>query len=252
MLYAVARMPVTAANAPTIANLMAELKDRASEKTRAIYIRHGAPAERTLGVSVADMKGIAKTIRKQQALACELYATRIFDAMYLAGMVADGALLSRAELDAWAEATAGMPMIFEHTVPWLAVESAHPPAIAQKWIRSRKEHIAAAGWCTWSGIVATVPDDQLNLAEIGELLQGIPAKIHTAPNRVRYTMNNFVISVGTYVAPLLSQAVEAAWQIGAVSVDVGDTACEIPIASERIAKTHAGGRAGVKRKTIRC
>ena len=237
---------------PTLSTVMADLKSKASEKTRATYIRHGAPADRTLGVSVADMKLIAKTLKKQQALACEIYDTGTFDAMYLAGMVADGALLTRKQLQAWDDAAADMPMISEYTVPWVALESSDPRAVAMEWIKSKKERVAAAGWCTYSGILATTPDDKLDLVEIETLLKSIPAKIGAAPNRVRYTMNNFIISVGTYVMPLLKQANAIAKQVGNVSVDVGDTACEVPLATERIAKTHASGRAGAKRKTIRC
>lgn len=39
---------------------------------------------------MADLKAIAKTINGQQTLACELYETGNLDAMYLAGLVADG------------------------------------------------------------------------------------------------------------------------------------------------------------------
>jgi 3-methyladenine DNA glycosylase AlkD len=230
---------------------MAELKSKAAEKTRAIYIRHGAPPDRTLGVSVADMKAIAKTIRKQQALACELYATNIFDAMYLAGIVADGRQLTPAELQAWADAAAGMPMIFEHTVPWVALESPDPAAIASKWIASSKENIAAAGWRTWSGIVTTIPEAALDLSAINALLKSIPNRIASAPNRVRASMNTFIITVGIYVDPLHEQAVAIAEQLGQVQVDVGDTACEIPLATAYIARTRAAGRTA-KRKTIRC
>jgi DNA alkylation repair enzyme len=123
---------------PTLASVMADLKSKASEKTRAIYIRHGAPPDRTLGVSVADMKLIVKTIKKQQALACELYATGIFDAMYLAGLVADGSQLTPKQLHAWAAEAAGMPMIFEYTVPWVALDRANPAAIALEWIAFKK------------------------------------------------------------------------------------------------------------------
>ena len=111
---------------PTLATVMTELKSKASEKTRATYMRHGTEAERTLGVSMADLKLIAKSIKKQQALACELYATGIFEAMYLAGMVADGAQLSKKQLQGWAAAAAHMPMVAEYTVPWVALESADP------------------------------------------------------------------------------------------------------------------------------
>ena len=236
---------------PDLSSVIADLKSRASEQTRATYIRHGNPPDHTLGVSSANMKLIAKTIRKQQALACELYETGIFDAMYLAGLVADGAQLTSEQLHAWANAAACMPMVYEHTIPWLAVENKHAHALAMKWIQSKKEHIASSGWRTYSGIVVTTPDSQLDLPEIEALLQQIPSRIQTAPNRVRATMNSFVIAVGSYVAPLLKQATATAKQLGAVAVDVGDTACEIPIATERIAKAQANAPVA-KRKTIRC
>lgn len=236
----------------TVASVLAELKSKAAENIRAIYLRHGAPPDQTLGVKTADMKAVAKSIRKQQALACELYETGVFEAMYLAGLVADGSSLTSAQLEKWAEGSSGRPMIFECTVPWVTVENAHGQELARKWITSDQEHVAAAGWCTWSGIVTVTPDEKLDIREIERLLEGIPKKIGKAPNRVRSTMNGFVIAVGTYVAPLLKKALAVADTIGDVDVDVGDTACEIPNARERIEKNQASGRAGVKRKTIRC
>ena len=237
---------------PTLTTVMADLKSKASEKFRATYIRHGAPPERTLGVSTADLKLIAKTIRKQQALACELYDTGIFEAMYLAGIVADGAQLTKKQLQGWADAAVSMSMVSEYTVPWVAAESADRRALAMEWIKSKKEHVAAAGWCTYSGIVATSPDSELDLPEIEALLKSIPGRIEAAPNRARYTMNGFVIAVGTYVAPLLKQAAAIAKQIGEVSVNVGDTACKVPMATEYIAKIQTAGRPAAKRKTMRC
>ena len=55
------------------------------------------------GVSVADLKVIAKKLKGQQALACELFATGNVDAMYLAGMIADGSRMNRKQLNEWAE-----------------------------------------------------------------------------------------------------------------------------------------------------
>ena len=65
-------------------------------------------------------------------------------------------------------------------------------------------------------------------------------------------MNGFVIAVGTYVAPFHAAAKAAAKKLGDVSVDVGDTACEVPMAEAYIGKVEGLGRVGVKRKTIRC
>jgi hypothetical protein len=65
-------------------------------------------------------------------------------------------------------------------------------------------------------------------------------------------MNGFLIHVGTYVQPLVKQAKAAARQTGVVYVDMGETACEVPSAAERIEKAEAEGRTGQKKKTIRC
>jgi 3-methyladenine DNA glycosylase AlkD len=204
------------------------------------------------GVSNADLKLIAKTIKREQALAMELYATGNVDAMYLAGLVADGAQMTRKQLQVWAEGANGMPMIAEHTVPWVTVENKDAVHLATHWIASKREQIACSGWCTWSGIVATRPDSELDLAAIETLLRRVPVEIGGARNRVKSAMNSFVISVGIYVRPLRAEALDAAAKMGTVAVEVGDTACKVPIAAEYIAKAEAAGKVGKKLKTIRC
>ena len=236
----------------TVASIMVQLKKKGSEKTRKTYARHGMATERVYGVSMADLKVIAKTIKGQQALACQLYETGNLDAMYLAGMVADGSRMSTKQLDEWAEGAANLRMISEYTVPWVAVESQHARELAMQWIDSKKEHVASSGWCTYSGLLATKEDAALDLKEIEKLLGTVVKRIKNAQNRERYTMNGFVITVGTYVKPLLKQAKAAAEQIGEVSVDVGDTACNIPLATAYIQKAETTGRVGKKKKTIRC
>lgn len=236
----------------TLAAVLTQLKSKGSEKTRATYIRHGSPADAVLGVSVADLKLIAKPLKREQELAYALYDTGLMEAMYLAGMVANGAGMTRERLQAWAEGSKAISMISDYTVPWVAVEHAEGRALALAWIASKREHVAAAGWCTYSGLVTLKRDEELDLKEIQGLLKTIAASIHQAPNHVRSAMNRFVIAVGAYVAPLADAAKATAAQMGEVTVDVGDTACKVPDALESIAKVEARGSAGVKRKTIRC
>jgi 3-methyladenine DNA glycosylase AlkD len=228
------------------------LKSKGTEQFRKIYSRHGMDPKRVLGVSTADLKLVAKTIKGRQNLACDLYQTGIMDAMYLAGMVADGAKLTTDQLNDWLDRAEGLQMISEYTIPWLTVENTHARALALQWMKSKKEHAAAAGWCTYGGLLALKPDTELDLAEVEGLLNTVVKHIHKAPNRVRQTMNLYAISVGSYVKPLLGKAKAAARQIGVVTVDMGETACKVPDALASIEKAEVAGRIGKKRKTIRC
>ncbi|MGH9866296.1 MAG: DNA alkylation repair protein, partial [Candidatus Acidiferrales bacterium] len=139
---------------PTLTSIMAELKKRGKESTRKIYARHGMVTNNMFGVSVADLKFLAKTIKGQQVLACELFDTGNLDAMYLAGMVADGSRMTTKQLNAWAEATANLQMIAEYTIPWVTVDHPNGRELALQWMKSKKEHVAASGWCTYSGLLS--------------------------------------------------------------------------------------------------
>jgi len=234
----------------TINQVMSALKKKGNPQRRELYKRHGAN-DRLFGVSVADMKVIAKKIKGEQDLAAELYGTGNYDAMYLAGMVADGKQMTKKQLQSWAGA-ADWQLISEYTVPWVASESTHARDLALKWLDSKKAHVAACGWSTYAGIVATTADEDLHLKEIKLLLKRVEQEIDDAPNRVRYTMNGFVIAVGAYVKPLMKQAKVTAKKLGEVSVDMHGTSCKVPVALDAIAKIDGMGRVGKKRKTIRC
>jgi 3-methyladenine DNA glycosylase AlkD len=234
----------------TLQQVMTELKKQADEQTRKTYLRHGAP-DSILGVKVGDLKVIAKTIKGHQKLTLELYDSGNPDAQYLAGMVADGAQMTKQQLDKWAK-DASWHMISEYTIPGVACESKHARELAMKWIESKKVSLATSGWSTYAGIVAIQPDDILDLTEIRQLIKQIVETIDSVDDRVRYVMNSFVISVGSYVKPLLKEAKAAAKKLGTVSVDMGDTACKVPVATDYIAKVEGMGRIGKKRKTMKC
>ncbi len=235
----------------TVAQVMTELKKKGNAARIKTFVKHGAPAEDMFGVSVADMQVIAKKIKGEQELAYGLYETGNSDAMYLAGMVADGSQMTKKRLDTWAK-NASWSMISEYTVPRVVTESKHARDLAIKWIKSKKEAVASCGWSTYAGYVTVTPDDELDMAEVKGLLDQIEQEIGTAPNRVRYTMNGFVIAVGSYVLPLMKQAKATAKKLGKVHVEMGGTSCKVPLAIEYIEKMEKSGRAGKKRKTIKC
>ena len=180
-----------------------------------------------------------------------LYNTGNYDAMYLAGLIADESKMNKKDIEQWAERSTS-DGISEYTVAWVAAESNFGWELGMKWIDSPKEKIASAGWNTLSGVIAMKPDNELDIPTIKKLLQRIIKEIHSAPNRVRYTMNGFVIGVGNYIQELTKEAVDTAKKIGDVYVDMGGTACKVPAAADYINKLEAKGYIGKKKKTVKC
>jgi 3-methyladenine DNA glycosylase AlkD len=234
----------------TAEEIIKEIKPLGKEGYKKVLLNHGIK-EPIFGVKIEDLKKIQKRIKKDYQLALDLYDTGIYDAMYLAGLIADDLKMTKKDLQHWVENGNGS-MTCEYTVPWVAAEGLHGHEMALKWIESKKETIAAAGWATLSMLVALKDDSELDLAELKKLLERVQKSIHQQPNRVRYTMNGFVISVGAYVKSLTKAALDTAAKVGTVSVDVGNTACKVPNVAEYIKKIEKRGGIGKKRKTVKC
>ncbi|CAM3417386.1 DNA alkylation repair protein [Paenibacillus lupini] len=234
----------------TFDEIMKALEAMGSEQTKSTYLRHGAQ-EPFFGVKIGDMKKLVKEVKKDQELVYKLYDSGNNDAMYLAGLTVDPKSITKATLEHWVQ-QAYWYSPAEYTVANVTAESSFARELAMEWIQSPEELIAVAGWSTYANYVTIAPDEQLDLTEIRMLLEQVRKTVHEERNRVRYTMNTFVICVASYVLPLTEEAKAVADAIGAVKVDVGNTACKVPLASEYIAKVEARGTVGKKKKTCIC
>lgn len=230
--------------------VIVELRSYGNEDTKKTFIRHGA-REPFFGVKVQDLKKIVKKIKKDHDLSLELFSTGNSDAMYLAGLIADESKISKNELNDWVKG-AYWYMISEYTVAWVASESKYGWELALEWIDSSQENIASSGWSTLSNMAMLYPDNELDIQKYSELLDRIENEIHKSQNRVRYTMNGFVIAVGVSVAELSEKAKKIAAKIGKVDVNMGKTACKVPLASDYIQKVAVSHQIGKKRKSARC
>src|SRR5690606_6210853 len=234
----------------TFEEIMQRLEELGSEQTKKIYQNHGV-REPYFGVKIGDLKKLVKFVKKDQELAQKLYNSGNHDAMYLAGLSINPKLISKDTLQDWAK-KAYWYMAAEYTVAQVAAESNYALELAREWMKSEEEMIAVCGWSTYSNYLSITPDEKLDLVEISELLNQVKHTIHDERNRVRYVMNSFVLSVGTYVTELNDEAKQVAEHIGKVHVDVGNTACKVPLASDYIKKVEAKNRVGMKRKTCIC
>jgi 3-methyladenine DNA glycosylase AlkD len=234
----------------TTQEALRQLKALGKEGTARLLMNHGAK-EPCWGVKIEDMKKLLKPLKGRQDMALELFASGVFDAMYMAGLLADGSKMTRDQLDAWAQLNYGSS-ISSYTVPWVASESSYGFELALEWIDSRQEFVAVSGWSTLGFIVAVTPDEKLNIDKLQKLLHRVFTQLHNGPNRVRYAMNSFVIAVGSYVLPLTKAAIDTARKLGPINVDMNGTACKVPTADLYITKVADRGTLGKKRKTVKC
>jgi hypothetical protein len=235
----------------TAKEILEELKPLGRESYKKLLFNNYGVKEPCFGVAIGELKKFQKRIKKDYQLALELYDTGNYDAMYLAGLIADDARMSKQDLQRWVEkAYAGS--LPGATVPWVAAGSPHGREMALKWIESSKGLVASAGWTTLSSLVSIKEDAELDLPELQRLLQRVQGAIHQAPDVVRYSMNAFVIAVGCYVKPLTELALQIGEKIGPVTADLGDNSCQIPFSPDYIRKVQKRGSIGKKRKSAKC
>src|SRR5262245_18760334 len=116
----------------TAAEIVAELKPLGKESYKRTLMNHGIK-EPFFGVSIEEMKKIVKREKMNYHLALDLYDTGIYDAMYLAGLMADDKKMTKKDLKGWLN-KASCPMLAEYTVPWVASGSNHGWELGLEWI----------------------------------------------------------------------------------------------------------------------
>ena len=235
----------------TAQKILAELKPLGSESYKRLLFKNYGVREPCFGVKIGDMKKIQKRIKMDYQLALDLYDTGNYDAMYLAGLIADDARMTKKDLQRWVDkAYAGS--LPGATVPWVAAGSPHGYAMALKWIESPKPLVASAGWATLSSLVTVKEDAELHLPGLKQLLSRVQKTIHSAPDAVRYSMNWFIIAIGSSVKALSELALEIGEKIGPLACDLGNNNCEVFYAPDYIRKVQKRGEIGRKRKSAKC
>lgn len=234
----------------TIDDVMRYLEEHGNPEGKHVLMKHGA-REPFFNTRIGDMKPLVRKIRKNHELSLALYDTGNSDAMYLAGLIADETRISEEDLEKWV-AAAYWSMLSECAVAWVAAESPHGPTLARRWIDSDREQTACAGWATWGSMLSIRPDDEFDTEELDALMSRVERDIHTERNRVRYTMNQFVIALGAFVPEYTEAAKALGRRIGTVHVDMGGTACAVPAITDYLSKIESRGRIGKKKKQARC
>jgi 3-methyladenine DNA glycosylase AlkD len=87
--------------AARVASLLADLESKGSERDRDGMARYGIKVDDAFGVSVWELRRVAKSLGRDHELALALWATGNHEARLLATMVDDPALVDEAQMEAW-------------------------------------------------------------------------------------------------------------------------------------------------------
>lgn len=211
---------------------MTLLKEKADSSTRKVYLNGGAK-EPVLGVKMGELRKIAQSIKTDSNLAESLYASGIHDAMLLGGIICDPKKMTRDLLDLWIS-QASCTMIAERCVAPLAVVRDDAWDIADAWTKQPEEMIACAGYSIYGMLFSHIPDQDLDLQKIKDILNDIESRIKIEKPYLQYAMNNCLIMAGMYVQPLTEFCKQMATRIGYIKPTRKVNNCNIQSALDYI------------------
>lgn len=135
----------------TLESILAQLHALANPVNVAGMARFGINPQGTLGISIPNLRRIARAHRNDHTLALQLWETGIHEARILAAFVDDPAQVTAEQMDAWAVGFDSWDVcdqvcisLFDRTM--LAVEKVHA------WVKRPEEFVKRAGFTLIAGL----------------------------------------------------------------------------------------------------
>jgi len=128
-----------------VTTVLAELRGLANAANVAGMARFGITGKKILGISVGQLRAVAKRIGRDHELALALWASRIFEARLLAALIAEPKRLTRRQVNLWAkdfECWADCDGVCIH----LFRKTPFAHELAETWTRRRAEFVKRAGF----------------------------------------------------------------------------------------------------------
>jgi 3-methyladenine DNA glycosylase AlkD len=195
------------------AQILAALRVQANAANVAGMARYGISTQGTLGVPVVVIRGIAKGIGRNHALALELWDSGIHEARILATIIDEPARVTRRQMDRWARDFDSWD-VCDHACHNLFRYTPHAWEVAVKWAGARREFVRRAGFSLMAGLAVkakNAPDERFIA-----LLPLIAAAAGDERNMVKKAVNWALRAIGKKNAALRERAIDAAEKIAAI------------------------------------
>jgi 3-methyladenine DNA glycosylase AlkD len=192
----------------TVKETFKQLKALGTAKVRAQNAKSGA-GNNQFGVSLGDIRGLAKKIRTNHELALSLWESGNVDAQFLATLLIQPKKLSAIEMDRMVRS-----LSFVRVADWLNsyVVRQHPDkeVLRQNWMAADDRWAARAGWDLTAERVAKSPDG----LDVPALLARLEAEMADADPEVQWTMNSTLATIGIHFPKHRKRAIAIGEKLG--------------------------------------
>jgi 3-methyladenine DNA glycosylase AlkD len=194
----------------TINEALKQLKALGTPKVRALNTKSGA-GDNQFGVSLGDIRKVAKKIRIDHEVALSLWDNGNVDAQFLSTLLIQPKKHSVKELDRMVRSIS-----FVRVADWLIayVVRQHPDkeTLRKDWMSADEDDrwAARAGWDLTAERVSKSPDG----LDVPALLDRIEAEMASADPEVQWTMNNTLATIGIHFPKHRKRALAIGEKIG--------------------------------------
>ncbi|MEK6657552.1 MAG: DNA alkylation repair protein [Nitrospirota bacterium] len=191
-------------------DVLKKLKSLSNPKAVAAMARFGINPENTYGISIPNLRKIAKQIGKEHTLAQQLWAAAIHEARILAGMIDDPQMVTEKQMEDWVRDFDSWDVcdqvcmnLFEDT------SFAFKKAIA--WSKRKEEFVKRAGFVMMARLA--VSDKKADDKQFEKFLPIIKREAKDERNFVKKAVNWALRQIGKRNLKLNKKAIETAKEI---------------------------------------
>ena len=193
----------------TLDAILKELKGKANPKSVEGMARFGINAKNTLGISIPDLRNLAKKIGKDHSLAQDLWDTEFHEARILASFIDQPKMVSEKQMEAWVNDFDSWDVCDQVCSLFARTELAYEKA--EEWSGRKEEFVKRAGFALIAWLA--VHDKEAPNEKLAKFLPIIKRESDDSRNFVKKAVNWALRQIGKRNLALNGLAVKAAKEI---------------------------------------
>jgi 3-methyladenine DNA glycosylase AlkD len=201
---------------PAVSAILAKLRAMGSDADRAGMARYGINVDHAFGVSVSELRKVAKRLGTDHDLALALWATGNHEARLLACFIDDPAAVTAKQMDQWASQFDSWDICDQATTSLFDLTK-HAWAKAMQWAKRDEEWVKRGGFALMAGLA--VHDKAADDRAFMQLLPLIERGAFDDRGFVKKAVNWALRNIGKRNSALNAAAIVCAEKIRAVAND---------------------------------